>query len=93
MCKVRFPNYSNWCRAEIKIIGSSVNGLVIEKYSTSYDPKSHKIKNLGIKRGQQSFYIDTYMESLVLVEGSYGVLERKGTSLLPNKWMKYSTSS
>ncbi|KAM7497938.1 hypothetical protein LguiA_022352 [Lonicera macranthoides] len=65
----------------------------------SYDPESKKIRGLGINGGingdQQSFYfyIDTYVESLVLLEDLDRVLERKGTSLLPNKRMKYSTYS
>lgn len=65
----------------------------------SYDPESENFKGLGINGGlsgdQQSFYfyVHTYVESLVLLEGLDRVLERKGTSLLPNKRMKYSTYS
>ncbi|KAM7497925.1 hypothetical protein LguiA_022339 [Lonicera macranthoides] len=41
----------------------------------SYDPKSRNFKKLGIRGCGMSFYISTYMESLVLINGKSDALE------------------
>ncbi|KAM7503247.1 hypothetical protein LguiB_002151 [Lonicera macranthoides] len=41
----------------------------------SYNPESKKVKKLGIRRCGTSFYISTYMESLVLINAKNDTLE------------------
>lgn len=51
----------------------------------SYDLESKQISHLGTKRDRKLFYfyVDTYVDSLVLLEGSDRILKRKGTSCCP----------
>ncbi|KAK1396234.1 F-box protein CPR30 [Heracleum sosnowskyi] len=51
------------------ILSLSNNELV------SYDPVTGKIKNLGIFGNMRSFYVGTYVESLVLLKGQSSLVE------------------
>ncbi|KAK9285496.1 hypothetical protein L1049_024690 [Liquidambar formosana] len=46
----------------------------------SYDSEVGRIKNSGIRGIPYSFYVDTYIESLVLLNRANGVLGRQATS-------------
>ncbi|KAM7476397.1 hypothetical protein LguiB_023640 [Lonicera macranthoides] len=50
-------------RDDSEILSSTTIGNLV-----SFDPESKRIKRLGIKGDLSAFYIDTYMESLVLLE-------------------------
>ncbi|CAL5342828.1 unnamed protein product [Camellia sinensis] len=56
----------------------------------SYDPKSEQVKNLGVTRSPISFYVDNFVESLVLldlVNGEFGRQPNCGEKkMLKGKW-------
>ncbi|GMP53689.1 hypothetical protein CsSME_00019084 [Camellia sinensis var. sinensis] len=65
------------CNFHIWVLGFRKNGDVLFEDGgglgklVSYDPQSHQIKNLGVYG--DSFYVYTYMESLVALDGADGV--------------------
>ncbi|KAM7497924.1 hypothetical protein LguiA_022338 [Lonicera macranthoides] len=82
-------------------VGFKNNGNVLlaeSRYSGDlvfYDPKRRKVKKLGIRGCGGSFYISTYMESLVLINGKNDVLGMQeithgANSLLQKKRKKSS---
>ncbi|KAM7503030.1 hypothetical protein LguiB_001934 [Lonicera macranthoides] len=61
---------------DILLVRHSGNTIFDSGNLVSYDPKSKEIKNLGVHENAYLFYVDTYMESLVLIKGSNEVLGR-----------------
>ncbi|XP_059663115.1 F-box protein At3g07870-like [Cornus florida] len=62
-----------------RTLGLRKNGEVLlsttEKILASYDPKTQQIKDLGIQGNRRSLYVDTYMETLVLLKRQNRFLE------------------
>lgn len=56
-----------------RTVGFRKNGEVLLALSdnklVSYDPKTERIKNLGLPGNIRSFHVDTYVETLVLLKG------------------------
>ncbi|KAA8524477.1 hypothetical protein F0562_010900 [Nyssa sinensis] len=81
-------------------VGFKKNGEVLlsmrNNLFVSYDPKTQQIKELGIHGNSRSFYVDTYMETLVLLEGQNRVLEGQLYSCdgltSEERWMELKSS-
>lgn len=63
--------------------------LVLHKELVSYNPDSQKVKNVGVCGAKDAFHVNTYVESLVLLEEGHEILEEAQYSA--DEWNLWST--
>lgn len=72
------------------VIGFAKNEVIVNKYGTllSYNPRKQESSDPGIEALSTSFYMDTYMESLVLLNVEDDALRKQAKSSTASKGIR-----